>query len=55
MAGPTRDVVDTWDLSEILAALRQIARDAGEADDAAETETEAVRRITFALSPGDRQ
>ncbi len=51
MAETTRDVVDTWELSEILAALRQIARDAGEGDDAAETEAEVVRRITFASPP----
>ena len=48
------DGIDTRDLGEILAALCEIARDAGRTEHAASAENEA-RRMSPALTPGDRQ
>jgi len=55
MTETERDTGDTRDLNEILAALRQIARDAGDADHPADTDAEVIRRLALILSSGDQQ
>jgi hypothetical protein len=56
MAETRRDGIDTRDFGEILAALCEIARDAGRAEQAAEAQHEAIQRIIMpALTPGERQ
>ena len=54
MADRNRSVTDTWDLGEVLAAFRQIARDAGEGDEDAVPELEA-ERWTDGIQPSDAQ
>jgi hypothetical protein len=49
MADKKRSVVDTWDLSEVLAAFRQIAQDASESEKLVVTETEADRWMDYLL------
>jgi hypothetical protein len=44
MAKPTEKVVDTWDLSKMLAVLRQVAQDACDA----ESVREADQKLRFA-------
>ena len=55
MADTRSDGIDTRDLGEILAALCEIARDAGRTEHAASAEDEAARSIQPELTPGDRQ
>ncbi len=51
-----RHGIDTWDFGEILAALREIAReDAGRTEHAAAAEDEVIRCLLPALTPGERQ
>lgn len=54
MADEKRSVIDTWDLSEVLAAFRQIARNAGETGGPAVTEAEA-EHWTDRVLPSDAQ
>jgi hypothetical protein len=55
MAEPRRDVMDTRDLGEILAALRELARESSRTEHATEVEDETIRRILPALTPDDIQ
>jgi len=47
--------MDTRDLGEILAALREVARDSSRTEHATEAEDETIRRILPALTPDDVQ
>ena len=55
MAETRGDVMDTRDLGEILAALREVARDSGSTEHTTEAEDETIRRILPALTPDDIQ
>ena len=55
MAEPRRDVMDSRDIGEILAALRELARDSSRTEHATEAEDETIRRILPALTPDDIQ
>jgi hypothetical protein len=47
--------MDTRDLGEILAALRELARDSSRTEHATEAEDETIRCILPALTPDDIQ
>ena len=56
MADAKRNGVDTWDFGEILAALCEIARDAGGTEPgAAGAAHDALRHAVPALTPGEQQ